>query len=322
MNPEQEKHAGKPRLLITGGAGFLGTSLASRVRDRYAVTLLDNLTRDTWRTLDQKQRAGIEFLRGDVTDRETAEMVADFDLVVHMAAIAGVSNYYEKPFEVMRVNLGGTLNLLEAAAKADTTRFVLVSTSEVYGVQAEDASEDRDISIGHYSEPRWTYALSKAAAEKAVLAWGRQFDREAVCVRPFNVYGPGQTGEGAISDMIRRAIRGEPITVHGDGSQMRAWCYVDDFIDGLVSVIQTPGLLSEVFNLGNPDAAATVMELAQEVVRAAESDSEIVIESHFGTDIQRRSPNIDKARGVLFFDPGVALSRGLAKTVEWYRKHD
>jgi len=312
----------KTRLLITGGAGFLGVNLALKVKDDFHVVLLDNFVRDSLRYLSEEQRAGLEVINGDITDAQTVEKAVDgCDLVVHMAAIAGVSNYYDKPYEVMRVNLGGTLNLLSALSNRPPRRLLFVSTSEVYGQQADNAEEDQTLAVGHYAEPRWTYAISKIAAEKACLAWGKQLGVEVVCLRPFNVFGPGQTGEGAIRDMIAAALAGQNLTVHGDGSQVRAWCFVDDFTAAAHKALTKPGLNGEVFNIGNPGNAVTVAELAETVVRLCDSESQIERKPHFGVDIARRTPNVEQAKEKVGFSAWVGLEEGLRRTIDWMKTH-
>jgi nucleoside-diphosphate-sugar epimerase len=168
---------------------------------------------------------------------------------------------------------------------------------------------------------RWTYASSKIAGEKACLAFGKQTKKSVLVLRPFNVFGLGQTGEGAVRDMIQAAQAGQPIVVHGDGSQVRAWCYIDDFIDGCIAAMFHPSLTSDVFNIGNPKNALSIAELAKLIKDMVPSDMTISKVPHFGTDIQYRTPDITKAAQILGFTPKVDLTEGLKKTVAWYKKH-
>ncbi len=320
MVPEKNQGGPEKRLLITGGAGFLGSSLAAEAAEAYRVSIFDDFSRDSFRFLEESVRSRIEVVRGNVLDRAALSGAArDADVVVHRAAFAGVSRYYEKPFDVIRVNLGGTLSLLETLTQRPPRRLVYISTSEVYGTEAQDASEDRDLRVGHFAEPRWTYAISKIAGEKACLAWGKQHGADVVCLRPFNVFGPGQTGEGAVRDMILAAIEGRDIVVHGDGTQVRAWCFVDDFVKAARLAMEAPGVSGEVVNVGNPKNAVSAEELAKMILKITGSSSRIRFEPHFGTDIRLRTPNVEKAEKVLGFSPGVSLGEGLETTVEWYR---
>ncbi|MDP8223844.1 MAG: NAD-dependent epimerase/dehydratase family protein [Candidatus Lernaella stagnicola] len=320
---QHQSPAVAPRLLITGGAGFLGTNLAAAAVASCEVVLLDNLARNSLPNVPAAQRERYRLIEGDVTNpQDLAEAARDAHFVVHLAAIAGVHNYYERPFDVLRVNAGGTLALLQALTPQPPQRLVFVSTSEVYGRHAADAKEDDLLQVDHYAEMRWTYAVSKIAAEKACLAWGKQFGTEVVCLRPFNIYGPGQTGAGAVRDMILAGLAGRDLILHGDGSQVRAWCYVDDFTSAVMAALHAPDIEGEVFNIGNPDAAVTVAELAKQIVAATGNRSRIRREAHFGTDIPYRTPNVDKARARLGVAPATPLSEGLQQTVAWYRDHE
>lgn len=318
-----DKDNSMPKLIVTGGAGFLGSALAIRAKNRYAVTLFDNLIRNSIPHLPADQIAACKLVQGDITDSAAVEtLFHGGETVVHMAAIAGVHNYYRAPYDVMRVNLGGTLNLLSALTHKKPRRLIFVATSEVYGCDAADANEDDALQVGHYTEQRWTYAISKIAGEKACLAWGKQHGVEVVSLRPFNVYGPGQTGEGAVRDMVLTALAGGDLIVHGDGSQVRAWCYLDDFIDATLAAMETEGVGGEVFNVGNPATAVTMSEMAQTIVRLTGDCVGIKYEPHFGVDIPLRTPNIDKAKRLLAYTPRVGLAEGLLKAIDWYRAYE
>jgi len=311
-------------VLITGGAGFLGSNLAARLCERgLGVRLLDNLARNSLPYMDNPALKKAELIEGDITEAAICEKaLAGVETVVHMAAIAGVHNYYETPHRVMQVNIGGILALLRAMESCSVRRLVFLSSSEVYGTHARDAKETDPLPVTEMKDMRWTYAVSKIAGEKACLAFGNQTGISVVILRPFNVFGPGQTGEGAVRDMIKTVLAKEPLTVHGDGSQVRAWCHVDDFVDAAVAALDHPDLSAEIFNVGNPDSSVTVAELAESIVRAVDYQVNIHNKPHFGTDIRYRTPNIDHAKRILGFAPKITLEKGLKETVEWYRKHD
>src|SRR6188472_765758 len=220
------------KILMTGGAGFIGTSLARRLVEDNEMVILDNLHRDSLTGTDLAEHPNLRFVQGDVLDlplvRELTERATH---VVHMAAIAGVDKVLESPVRTMRVNLIGTFNVLEAAQAAGTIeRLVDFSTSEVFGTHAYKVEETHVTSQGSVGEARWTYAVSKLAGEYLAHSYYDEFALPTVSVRPFNVYGPGQIGGGAIRAFIERALAGEDLEIHGDGSQIRAWCYVDDMV--------------------------------------------------------------------------------------------
>ena len=199
--------------------------------------------------------------------------------IVHCAGIAGVDTVLESPVRTMRVNVIGTYNVLEAgvATKGTLERIVDFSTSEVFGQQAFNVHEAHVTTIGSVGEARWTYAVSKLAGEHMAHAYFAELDLPTVSVRPFNVYGPGQIGGGAIRAFIEAALAGRDLTIHGDGSQIRAWCYVDDMVDGTLLALEHPDAVGESFNIGNARSTVTIHELAQRIKRLTGCSGEIVV---------------------------------------------
>ena len=310
------------KILMTGGAGFIGTTLARRLVEENEIVILDNLHRDSLTGTDLAQHKNLRFVQGDVLDlallRELSERATH---VIHMAAIAGVDKVLESRVRTMRVNLIGTYNVLEAAQEAGTIeRLVDFSTSEVFGTHAYKVEETHVTSQGSVGEARWTYAVSKLAGEYLAHSYFDEFGLPAVSVRPFNVYGPGQVGSGAIHHFTVRALAGEQLVIHGDGSQIRAWCYVDDIVEALLKILDRDEAVGEVFNIGNPRSVVTVFDLAARIKRLAGSDSEIVFKPLHYTDVEMRIPNVDKARKLLEWEPRVDLDDGLARTIGWYRE--
>ncbi|HZC29516.1 MAG TPA: NAD-dependent epimerase/dehydratase family protein, partial [Gaiellaceae bacterium] len=221
----------------------------------------------------------------------------------------------------MRVNLIGTYNVLEAAQQAGKVeRLIDFSTSEVFGTHAFNVGEAHVTTIGSVGEARWTYAVAKLAAEHFARAYHDEFGLPIVSVRPFNVYGPGQIGGGAIRAFIETALEGNDLVVRGDGSQIRAWCYVDDMVDALLLVLEREEAVGETFNIGNARSTVTIYDLAQRVRRLTDADVDIVFEPHRSPDVEIRIPNVDKARAVLGFEASVDLDDGLARTIAWYRE--
>jgi UDP-glucose 4-epimerase len=311
------------RILITGGAGFIGTTLARRLVGANEIVALDNLHRDALTGTELHEHPSFSFRQGDVLDAElVAELVREATHVVHCAAIAGVDTVLESPVRTMRVNMIGTYNVLEAAlAKKDTIERVIdFSTSEVFGTYAFKVDETHVTSQGSVGEARWTYAVSKLAGEHMGRAYYDEHGIPVVSVRPFNVYGPGQIGGGAIRAFIEAALDGRDLVIHGDGSQIRAWCYVDDMVEGALLCLEHPAAVGESFNIGNARSAVTIFDLAARIKRLTGSPGEIRFQPLHYTDVELRIPNVDKARQVLGFDATVELDDGLARTIAWYRE--
>jgi UDP-glucose 4-epimerase len=311
------------RIVITGGAGFIGTTLARRLVEANEIVAVDNLHRDALTHTDLIEHPNFSFHRGDILD---AELITDLARgathLVHCAAIAGVDQVLESPVRTMRVDLIGTYNVLEATkATRDTIeRYVGFSTSEVFGTHAFNVGEAHVTTIGSVGEARWTYAVAKLAAEHLARAYHDEFGLPIVSVRPFNVYGPGQIGGGAIRAFIETALEGSDLVVRGDGSQIRAWCYVDDMVEALLLVLERDKAVGETFNIGNARSTVTIYDLAQRIRRLTGSKVDIVFEPHRSPDVEIRIPNVDKARAVLGFEAGVDLDDGLARTIAWYRE--
>ncbi len=309
-------------ILITGGAGFIGTTLARWLVERNRIVILDNLHRDSLRDDPElRDHDNLELVVGDVLDQHSiTRAIRGATVVVHCAAIAGVDTVLAAPTKTMRVNIIGTYNMLEAAVAAgNVKRFVDFSTSEVFGAYAYKVREGDVTTLGAVGEARWTYAVSKLATEHMAHTYYREFGLPTVAIRPFNIYGPGQVGEGAIHHFILRALAGEPLSVHNDGSQIRAWCYIDDIVDAVIRAIDFDRAVGHSFNIGNPRSTLTIYNLAREVIRLAGSPSTIEHVAWDHPDVELRIPDVDKARRLLGFEPRVDLEDGLERTIAWYR---
>jgi UDP-glucose 4-epimerase len=311
------------RIVVTGGAGFIGTRLAARLLDDNEIVVLDNLHRDALTGTDVADHPNLTFVQADVLDADAVRRAArGATHVVHCAAIAGVDAVRRSPVRTMRVNLIGTYNVLEAALQAGGAleRLVDFSTSEVFGTYAYKVAETNVTTTGSVGEARWTYAVSKLAGEHMAHAYHEELGLPAVSLRPFNVYGPGQIGGGAIRAFIDAALAGEDLVIHGDGSQIRAWCYVDDMIAGLLLCLELDAAVGHTFNIGNPRSTVTIYDLARRIRALTGSSGDIRFQPLHYTDVELRIPNIDKARDVLGFEPQVELDDGLARTITWYRE--
>ena len=311
------------RIVITGGAGFIATTLARDLVDANQIVAIDNLHRDALSGTPLAEHPNFTFHQGDVLDSaQLTELARGATHFVHCAAIAGVETVLESPVRTMRVNVIGTYNALEAAlATIDTLeRFVDFSTSEVFGTHAYNVTEGQVSTIGSVGEARWTYAVSKLAGEHMAHAYHDELKLPTVTVHPFNVFGPGQIGGGAIRAFIEAALAGEDMIVRGDGSQIRAWCYVTDMVNGVHACLERPEAVGQAFNIGNPRSSVTIYDLAQRVKRLTGASSEIVFAPLGYADVELRIPNVVKARELLGWEPKVELDDGLARTIAWYRE--
>jgi UDP-glucose 4-epimerase len=309
------------RIFVTGGAGFIATTLARRLVDENEIVAVDNMHRDALSGTALAEHPNFTLHQADVLDADAMkELAAGATHVVHCAAIAGVDTVLESPVRTMRVNLIGTYNVLEAAVATLGTveRFLDFSTSEVFGTHA--VQEGQVSTIGSVGEARWTYAVSKLAGEHMAHAYHDELGLPAVTVHPFNVYGPGQIGGGAIRAFIEGALAGRDLVIHGDGSQIRAWCYVDDMVEGCLRCLEHPAAPGQTFNIGNPRSTVTIYDLAQRIRRLAGADVEITFQPLHYADVELRIPNVEKAREVLGFEARVDLDEGLEKTIAWYRQ--
>lgn len=310
-------------IFITGGAGFIGSTLIGRLIEDNTIIVYDNLDRNSLEGKPYLTHPNLRLIKGDILDAEFLEKsISGAQVVVHAAAIAGIDNTVKNPVKTMRVNMLGTANILEAAYKdGGIERFVDFSTSEVFGSHAFKVDEASQTVTGAVGEARWTYAVSKLAGEHLTHAYHRQYGLPAVTVRPFNVYGPGQIGEGAIQIFIRKALKNEDIYIFGDGNQIRAWCYVDDMVDGVMLGLTHPNAVGESFNIGNARAVTTIYGLAEAVCRVLDSKSKIVFRDPLSADIELRIPDVQKAKQLIGYQAKVDLDEGIRRTAEWYCKH-
>ena len=310
------------KIFITGGAGFIGSSLASRLCENNEVILFDTLTRNTIQHTGLASHKNIRLVKGNVMDFDALKAaMAGAQLVVHAAAVAGIDTVIKNPVQTMEINMLGTRNaLLAAHENGGVERFVEFSTSEVFGSMAYRVTERHQTVSGSVGEARWVYAVSKLAGEHLSHAYFSQYGLPIVTLRPFNIYGPGQTGEGALQIFIRRALKGEDLYIYGDGSQIRAWCYIDDMVNVLHLVLENPKAIGESFNVGNSREVTTIYALAGIVKRILNSDSKIVFRPPLSADIELRIPDTHKMTELLGYEPQVGLEEGVAHSAKWYRE--
>jgi nucleoside-diphosphate-sugar epimerase len=308
------------RVLITGGAGFIGSHLTERLLPDNEVVVYDNFRRNA---LDGANLSSenLTVIKGDVMDKEALTKAMDgCDAVVHMASIAGVDTVLKNPVKTMRIAMIGTDNALEAArTNSQIKRFIDFSTSEVFGRYAYHVTEFDSTTLGAVGEARWTYAVAKLATEHLAMNYHKEFDLPALSIRPFNVYGPRQVGEGAVHHFIRRALAGEELVIHNEGSQIRAWCYIDDIIEAVTLCLSRDEAVGHAFNIGNARSTVTIYNLAELIIRLTKSTSKLNFIDWPNTDVEVRVPNTGKSKELLNFQAKVNLEEGLLRTIEWYR---
>jgi UDP-glucose 4-epimerase len=318
------------KALITGGAGFIGSHLAEAlIAQGHDVTVVDDLS--TGQVKNLAAVAGSPRLRthwGSILDDERLpEFIDEADIVYHLAAAVGVRLILERPVETIETNILGTDRVLRSAAKG-LKRVLIASTSEVYG-KNENApfKEDDDCVLGPTVKSRWSYACSKAIDEFLGLAYVRSAGLPAVIVRYFNTIGPRQVGRYGmvVPRFVRQALKGEPITVYGDGEQSRSFTDVADTVRATIAVSMSADAIGDVFNIGNGQEI-TVNELAARVKALAGSASPIVhvpyeqaYEQGF-EDTRRRVPDISKLRATIGFAPEFDLDASLRKVIAYYRQ--
>jgi nucleoside-diphosphate-sugar epimerase len=312
------------RILITGGGGFIASHLADALADKNQLVLFD--TGFEGRAISFSRlmdHANVQRVTGDILDMAQVRRAAEgCDTIVHMAAIVGVKEVHRHPKKTIEVNFLGTRNVLEAiASPAKLYRFLYFSTSEVFGGMSFRVEENQPASVGHVNDARWSYSTAKLAGEHLAFAYHREDKLPAVIVRPFNVFGPRRIGDHAILQFAMRALSDAPIEIHGDGSQIRSWCYIEDFTEALVRCLERDEAIGQDFNIGNPRNTCTILDLAQRIVAVVGSKSEVRYTAPEFTDIDLRVPRLSKARTLLDFEPGWDLGRSLEATCAWYREN-
>jgi UDP-glucose 4-epimerase len=308
-------------VFITGGAGFIGSTIAGLLLENNKVIIYDNFARNSLKDKRYAHHPNLSLVKGDVLDFEHLKnSIKGATYVIHCAGIAGIDTVIKSPITTMRVNMVGSVNLLEAASELENCkRVVCFSTSEVFGQIAFQSNETSPAVLGAVGEARWTYAVSKLAEEHLAYAYYKERGLPTVTVRPFNVYGPGQVGEGALRTFILQALKNEDISIHGEGTQIRAWCYIDDMVEGVLRCLVSPNAVGESFNIGNSRTIITIYGLANTVIRVLNSKSKIKFVPRTSADIELRIPNVEKAKKLIGFEAKVDLEEGILRTAEYFK---
>jgi UDP-glucose 4-epimerase len=318
------------RVLITGGAGFVGSHLSEALLDRGdEVFILDNLsTGSIENVVHLKANPRFHYTIDTVANEPVlAELIDRCDIIVHLAAAVGVKLIVEQPVHTIETNVHGTEVVLKHANKKK--RLVLIaSTSEVYGKSTDvPFREDADLVLGPTAKHRWAYACSKMIDEFLALAYWKEKKLPVIIVRLFNTVGPRQTGQYGmvIPNFVRQALAGQPITVFGDGTQSRSFTYVGDVVKAMVALIDDPRAIGQVFNIGNGNEIS-IRQLAEKVKTLTGSSSEIVLvpydkayEAGF-EDMPRRVPDIGRIQALVGYAPTVELDETLTRVIEHFRQ--
>jgi dTDP-glucose 4,6-dehydratase len=302
-----------PTAVVTGGAGFLGSHLCDYLVERdFRVVCIDNLDTGSLQNVQHLRADNFEFVNHDVT--EYIDVQGDVDFVYHLAALASPIDYLRMPLHSLKVGSYGTHHAL-GLAKWKRARFLLFSTSEVYGDPQVHPQPETYWGNVNPIGPRGVYDEAKRYAEAMTMAYLRQQGVDTAIVRIFNTYGPRMRPHDgrAIPTFLRQALSEKPVTVFGDGSQTRSFCYVDDLVRGLILLMESG--VHEPVNIGNPNEM-TLLEMAKTVIELTESRSEIVFEALPVDDPKVRQPDISRAKDLLGWEPEIDLREGLRKTID------
>ncbi|MBI3817878.1 MAG: SDR family oxidoreductase [Planctomycetes bacterium] len=305
------------RALVTGGAGFLGSHLCETLLQRgYEVIAMDSLLTGDLRNIEHLiGRPGFSFIHYDVT--KFVHIPGKLDAILHFASPASPIDYLELPIQTLKVGSLGTHNTL-GLAKEKKAKFLLASTSEVYGDPLEHPQKEDYWGNVNPIGPRGVYDEAKRFAEAITMAYRRTHGVETRICRIFNTYGPRmRLRDGrALPSFLTQALQGDDVTVFGDGSQTRSFCYVSDLIDGIIRLLESS--VPDPVNIGNP-TEMTIEQFAREIIAATGSKSKVIYKSLPKDDPKQRRPDITRARTLLGWEPKVPLREGMAKTIEWFK---
>ena len=307
-------------VLITGAAGFIGSYLCDRfVNEGYFVIGMDNFLTGTPENIAHLfGKSNFKFVKYDVTNY--IYIKEKVNIILHFACPASPVDYLNHPIHTMKVDSLGTLHTL-GLAKQKKARYIFASTSEIYGDPQVHPQPETYWGNVNPVGPRSVYDEAKRFSEALSMAYLREHDLDVRIVRIFNTYGPRmRMNDGrVVPNFITRALKGEPLTVYGDGTQTRSFCYIDDLVEGIYRVATRPDLKGEIFNLGNPDEYK-IIEFARIIIELLNSPSKIIFKPLPQDDPKKRQPDITKAKKILGWEPKISLKKGLARTIEWFRE--
>jgi dTDP-glucose 4,6-dehydratase/UDP-glucuronate decarboxylase len=311
-------------VLVAGGAGFIGSNLVRVLIEKgHAVVVVDNYISGNKRNIQDLQSSNrFKFIEFDISKEISTEIlksIGHIDEIYHLASPASPIQYQKYPLETLRVNSEGTRNLLELA-KENNGKFLYTSTSEVYGDPLEHPQKETYWGNVNSFGPRACYDEAKRFGEALIYTYRTKYDLDARIVRIFNTYGPHMEADDGrvISNFINQALKNSDITIYGDGTQTRSFCFVSDMVEGIVRAMETADTKGEVVNLGNPDERS-VKEIAETVKKMTDSNSTIMYKSRPEDDPERRKPDISKAQRLLGWTPSVSFETGLTQTIGYFK---
>jgi len=306
------------KILVTGGAGFIGQNLVNKLSELHDVVIFDNGFRGSFTKSDNKK---IKFVNGDITKISDWEKIpSEIDSVFHLGAINGTKFFYEIPEKVLDVNIKGMQNLLEFSRKRDIDNILFTSSSEVYGYpKIFPTPETEELSIPDVYNPRFSYSSSKIIGEVLCINFTQKYNLKHTIVRYHNIYGPNMGHEHVMPQFIKKLIKNEEFSVEGDGTETRSFCFIDDAIDATLLVNSDDSFKNRIFNVGN-DVETSISDLLELLSKISGKaiKPKFKPKDHAGT--KRRVPEISKARS-LGYNPKITLENGLRITCDWYSKY-
>ncbi|MEK7633559.1 MAG: UDP-glucuronic acid decarboxylase family protein [Patescibacteria group bacterium] len=309
------------KILITGGAGFIGSHLTKfHLVKNDAVTVIDNFITGNKKNLESEtNNKNLKIIEADIVNFNFSSLSA-FDIIYDLASPASPKDFQQLSIEILKTNSLGLINILDFFIKSNSKTFVFSSTSEVYGDPLEHPQKESY--FGHVNPvgPRSCYDEGKRFAEALIMAYYRKFKKDVRIARIFNTYGPFMKKDDGrvISNFINQAINNQPLTIYGDGSQTRSFCYISDMIEGLYSIATTNNLAGEIINIGNPNEK-TILEMADIIKKLIQSRTNLVFKTIGADDPKKRCPDISKAKKILGWEPKIGLEEGLKLTIEYFR---
>lgn len=311
-------------IVITGGAGFIGSSLAQRLVAKNQIVLVDRFFKQQPISFTPLMgHPNVRVVEADIMNEKVLrDLAQEAEIVVHAAAIVGVGRVCNHSRETLEINFVGTSRVLQSLESSRRLqRVVYFSTSEVFGVNSFRVHENSPSAVGPAAEARWSYSIAKLAGEHLVQSYYRESGMPVVTVRPFNIFGPRRIGAHAISQFVLNALTGRPVEVNGDGSQIRSWCYIEDFCDALIEMIVRPEAIGEDFNIGNPRNTLMIHQLAQKIIDMSGAKVPLIFTQTETPDVVIRVPSLEKAQSVLGYQPKYDLDPALKLTIEWYERN-
>jgi UDP-glucose 4-epimerase len=294
-------------ITITGGSGFIGSNLARALDKKHNITVFD---------INKTQfNDDAEFVQGNITDSKAANIaIKNADIVIHLAATLGVINTEENPIKTLDTNIFGTKNVLDACKNNNVKKIIFSSSSEIYGEPTKIPINETDKVM-----PITNYGISKLAAEEYIKAYSKNFGITYTILRLFNIYGEKQRSEWVMSEFVNQAIKNQEIMIHGNGSQIRAFCHVNDAVKGFEMTLKKGN--NDTFNIGNDTEPISIKELAERIITLSNSKSNMKLlpfekSNRDRNEIMNRAPNIEKARKEFNYKPEVSLNEGIKKIID------